>query len=76
MKQVRALTPRQQQICDLLLAGFTQKEAGFRLGMTPKLVSVHKRAMLDNLGLNSLVELGAWGVRTGRFDAVRQRIAP
>jgi two-component system response regulator FixJ len=51
-----ALTPREHQVLELLVAGENYKEIASRLEVSPKTVEGHRVNLLHKLGLRSVVE--------------------
>jgi len=46
-----SLTPRQQQVCELVVQGFSDKEIGRQLGLSPRTIEDHKYQIYDALGI-------------------------
>jgi FixJ family two-component response regulator len=55
--RLELLTPREQQIMDLLIAGKANKVIAFELGISQKTVDFHRSNVLGKLGVNSVVDL-------------------
>ena len=51
------LTPREQQVMDLVVMGKSNKEAAKALGVSPKTIEVHRAHLMDKLRVRSLAEL-------------------
>lgn len=66
---VSDLTPRQVEILKLIADGFTTKEIGARLGVSPKTADSHRSALAARLGLHGTAELTRYAVRTGLVNA-------
>lgn len=62
------LTRRQIEILTLLAQGHGSKEIGFRLGLSPKTVDVHRAAIMSRLGLGDVASLALYAVRMGLVD--------
>jgi two-component system response regulator FixJ len=58
LKSFNQLTPREQEVLDILLQGNTNKEAGRLLGISPRTVEVHRVRILSKFGVSSGIELG------------------
>ncbi len=68
----RALTPREQEIVRLVARGFTNREIGERLGISPATVAVHLHSVFIKNGLRSRREIkwcldGGLVLRDGRI---------
>lgn len=59
------LTPRQREILQLLAEGSSSKQIAFDLGISPKTVDVHRKNLMDKLGLDSLADLTRYAIREG-----------
>lgn len=55
--RIEQLTPREQEIMDLLVLGKTNKAVAFELGISQKTVDFHRANILDKVGVGSVVEL-------------------
>jgi DNA-binding NarL/FixJ family response regulator len=51
------LTPREQEVFDLILKGFIDKEIAAELGVSPNTVNVHRRNILKKYGVRNFAEL-------------------
>lgn len=59
------LTPRQQEVLQLLAEGRSAKEIGAILGISPRTAETHKYKMMDDLGLATTAELVHYAIRHG-----------
>lgn len=59
------LTPRQQEVLQLLAQGKSAKETGAILGISPRTAEAHKYKMMDDLGLTTTAELVHYAIRHG-----------
>lgn len=59
------LTPRQQEVLQLLAQGKSAKEIGALLGISPRTAETHKYKMMDDLGLATTAELVQYAIRHG-----------
>jgi DNA-binding NarL/FixJ family response regulator len=59
------LTPRQQEVLQLLAEGKSAKEIGAILGISPRTAETHKYKMMDDLGLATTAELVHYAIRHG-----------
>jgi DNA-binding NarL/FixJ family response regulator len=60
-----SLTPRQQQILRLLSQGYSAKEIGKMLDISPRTVEFHKYRIMEAHGLRRSVELVHFAIRQG-----------
>lgn len=51
------LTERQQQVCDLVLQGFTNKQVGRKLGISHRTVEDHREAIFKAYDVHNAVGL-------------------
>lgn len=56
-KPTRELTPRQREVLQLLVEGYSMKEVGKLLDLTPRTVAFHKYQMMAHLNVKSTAEL-------------------
>ncbi len=52
-----SLSPRELEVCQLLVEGLAVKEVAFRCGVSPKTAECHTRNLYKKLGVRSRVEL-------------------
>jgi DNA-binding NarL/FixJ family response regulator len=57
------LTPRENEILQLVTRGLTNKEIGLELSLSPHTIKSHLRTILDKLHLRSRSEAAAWAAR-------------
>jgi two-component system response regulator NreC len=62
---VSCLTPVQRQVLQLLAEGLTTKQAALRLGRSVKTVEMHRRNLMDKLGLKGIADLTKLALRAG-----------
>jgi two-component system response regulator FixJ len=55
-ERVAGLSPRERQVLDALVAGRSNKQIAYDLGISPRTVEVHRAHMLERLGTRSLAE--------------------
>jgi len=55
--RLRALTPRERQVCSLVASGKANKRIAAELGTSEKTVKVHRGRVMHKLGASSVVEL-------------------
>jgi two-component system, NarL family, nitrate/nitrite response regulator NarL len=63
-----ALTPREQQVLELLAEGLSNKEIGAQLGVSPHTAKFHVTALLDKLGAETRTEAVVLAARSGLID--------
>jgi two-component system, LuxR family, response regulator FixJ len=51
------LTPREQEVLQLITSGQSNKEAGRRLGISPRTVEVHRARVMEKLGAKNTADL-------------------
>ena len=56
-KPTRELTPRQREVLQLLVEGYSMKEVAKLLDLTPRTVAFHKYQMMAHLNVKSTAEL-------------------
>jgi DNA-binding NarL/FixJ family response regulator len=60
-----ALSPRENEIMLLLVEGFTDKEIGAALGISPRTVTTHVTSIYNKLGVFSRVAATTYAFRHG-----------
>lgn len=60
-----ALTPRELEVLQLIVAGKSNKEIALILGVSPNTVGVHRANIMDRLDIHNAAELSAYAVRNG-----------
>jgi two-component system, LuxR family, response regulator FixJ len=55
-QRVAALSPRERQVLDALVAGRPNKVIAYDLGISPRTVEVHRARMMERLGVRQLAE--------------------
>jgi two-component system, LuxR family, response regulator FixJ len=51
------LTPREVEVLALIAGGASNKEAGRRLGISPRTIEVHRAHIMEKLGAKNSVDL-------------------
>lgn len=51
------LTRRQQEVCDMIVCGLTNKQIGRRLGLSHRTVEDHRHGIYAAMGVNNAVGL-------------------
>jgi DNA-binding NarL/FixJ family response regulator len=59
------LSPREREVLRLLAGGLSTKQAALRLGRSPKTVEMHRRHVMEKLGLSGLAELTRYAINQG-----------
>ena len=54
---VSELTPREREVADLIADGASNKEAGRRLGISPRTVELHRAHVMEKLGARNAADL-------------------
>jgi len=62
--QTAGLTPRELQVLKLTAEGCNTKEIAFTLGVSVKMIEVHRKNLRRKLGLKSIAQLATYAVRT------------
>jgi two-component system response regulator FixJ len=55
--RIQLLTQREREVMDRLIAGRTNKNIAYELGISPKTVDFHRANVLEKAGVSSVVEL-------------------
>ncbi len=64
-----ALTPREREVLQLLAEGKNTKEIAFDLHISARTVDVHRKRVMDKLGLKSIADLTRFALREGLISA-------
>jgi DNA-binding NarL/FixJ family response regulator len=59
------LTPREREVVQMLAEGYSVKEIGFRLALSPKTIESHRTNLMGKLGVDNLADLTRIAVREG-----------
>jgi FixJ family two-component response regulator len=51
------LTPREQDVLSEIVAGASNKEAGRKLGISPRTIEVHRARLMEKLGAKNVADL-------------------
>jgi FixJ family two-component response regulator len=51
------LTPREKEVCQLVVTGLLNKQVAYQLGVTEKTIKVHRARVMRKMGVESLAEL-------------------
>ena len=52
-----SLTPRERQVLAEIMAGASNKEAGRRLGISPRTIEVHRARIMEKIGARNAADL-------------------
>ena len=55
--ELTELTPRELQVAELIADGASNKEAGRRLGISPRTVELHRAHVMEKLGARNAADL-------------------
>ena len=65
MKSKAHLTLRQKEVLQLLTEGYSMKQVGIKLDITPRTVAFHKYTMMEQLEVATTAELVSYALKTG-----------
>jgi len=57
LSRLARLTPRERQVCDLVVLGRLNKQIGLELGAAEKTIKIHRGHVMEKLGVHSVAEL-------------------
>jgi DNA-binding CsgD family transcriptional regulator len=60
-----SLTKRELEVLKLTAEGSNTKEIAFELGVSIKMIEIHRMNLKRKLGLNSIAQLTTYAIRTG-----------
>jgi len=60
-----ALTPRERDVLDQLVAGASNKEAGRHLGISPRTIEIHRARIMEKLGAKNVADVVRMALRLG-----------
>jgi DNA-binding CsgD family transcriptional regulator len=63
---LEGLTRREREVLTEITAGASNKEAGRRLGISPRTIEVHRASIMDKLGAKNTADLVRISIRGGR----------
>ena len=67
---INDLSPREQEVLALTAEGFSSREIGEKLFISPKTVDTYRSRIMDKLGLNHRSELVRFALRSGLLKEV------
>jgi FixJ family two-component response regulator len=59
------LTPRERDVFDQLVAGASNKEAGRKLGISPRTIEIHRARIMEKLGAKNVADVVRMALRLG-----------
>jgi DNA-binding NarL/FixJ family response regulator len=62
------LSAREREVVKLIAIGYSSKEIGRIMGISPRTVDTYRNRLMQKLGLNSLAEVIRYAVRTGMIS--------
>lgn len=62
---VRPLTPREEEVLELLIAGDSNKGIANLLGISEATVKMHVKNILTKMGLKNRTQAAVWAIRDG-----------
>jgi len=69
--RVASLTPRERQVCDLMVRGKHNKQIASELGPTVRTIKAHRHRVMEKMQVESLAELVAIAERLDRHSFLR-----
>lgn len=73
--QYHKLTPREQEVIQLTALGYTSREIGEKLVLSPKTVDTYRQRAFEKLGLEHRAELVRFALKIGILDDWKDRDA-
>ena len=70
--QIRALTPRERQVFELVVQGKINKQIAVQLGATERTIKAHRHKVMEKMRVQTLAELVAIAERAGVLSATGQ----
>lgn len=68
--QIRALTPRERQVFELVVQGKINKQIAVRLGATERTIKAHRQRVMEKMQVQSLAELVSIAERAGVLSGI------
>jgi len=75
-KRYASLTPREQQVFELVTTGLLNKQVGFQLGAAEKTVKIHRAHVMEKMQAHSLADLVRMAQRLGMRSEVPESFRP
>jgi RNA polymerase sigma factor (sigma-70 family) len=70
----KQLTPREQEVFDLLVRGKPHKQIAYELGISDRTVKLHRHQLVQKLKVRSLAELAVIAERLGLLNGAQRKI--
>ena len=67
--QIKALTPRERQVFELVVKGKINKQIAMQLGATERTIKAHRHKVMEKMQVRSLAELVSLAERAGVLSA-------
>jgi len=64
-QRLNSLTPREREVFGLVIKGLLNKQIGGELGASEQTIKVHRRRIMDKMGVKSVAELVQAAVKVG-----------
>ena len=64
-ERVAGLSPRERQVLDALVAGRSNKQIAYHLGISPRTVEIHRARVMDKMDARSLSALVRMALAAG-----------
>jgi len=68
-EKLAALSNRERQVLDGLVAGHANKNIAFDLGISPRTVEIYRANLMTKMGANSLSDLVRMAMMSGILDS-------
>lgn len=65
MKSISTLTPRELEVLQLVVAGYTNKAIAVAIGISEKTVEFHLDNIYSKLGVRTRLMAGIWALQQG-----------
>jgi two-component system response regulator FixJ len=75
VQRIAALSPREREVLDALIAGHPNKVIAFDLGISVRTVEVHRARMMNRLGVRQLAQAIRLAVIATMTPQARRRLA-
>jgi FixJ family two-component response regulator len=63
--RLKTLTPREHEVCTLIVTGMLNKQVAFELGTSEKTIKVHRARIMEKMGAGSLADLVRFAEKLG-----------
>ena len=72
MKSISTLTPRELEVLQLVVAGYTNKAIAVAIGISEKTVEFHLDNIYSKLGVRTRLMAGIWALQQGIMIETRE----